>query len=152
MPLNVVVLLAALLVATLTGFAVNRYNGHFRGAAGADDERSAEARESESDRETLGAADVPGVLGDTATLLQFSSAFCAPCRATRRILGEVADMVPGVEHVEVDAEHHLDLVRRLGVRRTPTTFVLDAAGGIVTRASGQPTKAAVLAALGRAVD
>jgi len=151
-PLNVVVLLAALLVATLTGFAVNRYNGHFRGAARADDERSAEARESTPDRKTLGAADVPGELGDTATLLQFSSAFCAPCRATRRILREVAEMVPGVEHVEVDAEHHLDLVRRLGVRRTPTTFVLDAAGGIVTRASGQPTKAAVLAALGRAVD
>ena len=53
-------------------------------------------------------------LGERATLLQFSSAFCAPCRATRRTLAEVAAMVPGVTHVEVDAEHHLDLVRRLG--------------------------------------
>ncbi len=26
-------------------------------------------------------------LGERATLLQFSSAFCAPCRATRRVLG-----------------------------------------------------------------
>ena len=54
--------------------------------------------------------------GERATLLQFSSAFCAPCRATRRVLGEVAELVPGVRHVEVDAEHHLELVRRLGHR------------------------------------
>lgn len=89
--------------------------------------------------------------GTKATLLQFSSAFCAPCRATRRTLAEVAAMVDGVAHVEVDAEHHLELVRRLGVLKTPTTLVLDAAGVEVLRASGQPRKADVLAALGRAV-
>ena len=89
--------------------------------------------------------------GTKATLLQFSSAFCAPCRATRRTLAEVAAMVDGVAHVEVDAEHHLELVRRLGILKTPTTLVLDAAGVEVLRASGQPRKADVLAALGRAV-
>ena len=52
-----------------------------------------------------------GQRGERATLLQFSSAFCAPCRATRRMLADVAGMVPGVTHVEVDAEEHLDLVR-----------------------------------------
>ena len=67
-------------------------------------------------------------LGDRATLVQFSSAFCAPCRATRVVLDEVAGMVDGVAHVEVDAEAHLDLVRRLDVRRTPTVLVLDADG------------------------
>lgn len=97
------------------------------------------------------AASVPGVaLGEKATLLQFSSAFCAPCRATRRTLSEVAALVPGVEHVEVDAEHHLELVRRLGILRTPTTLVLDGAGREVTRAAGAPRKEQVLAALGRA--
>jgi thiol-disulfide isomerase/thioredoxin len=85
--------------------------------------------------------------GERATLLQFSSAFCAPCRATRRILADVTSAVPGVTHVEVDAEEHLDLVRRLGVLRTPTTLVLDAAGREVTRASGAPRTAQVLAAL-----
>ncbi len=85
--------------------------------------------------------------GERATLLQFSSAFCAPCRATRRILADVTSAVPGVTHVEVDAEEHLDLVRRLGVLRTPTTLVLDAAGREVTRASGAPRPAQVLAAL-----
>ena len=88
--------------------------------------------------------------GERATLVQFSSAFCAPCRATRRVLGEVAEIVPGVTHVEIDAEQHLELVRRLGILRTPTTLVLDAAGGEVTRAAGAPRKEQVLAALGRA--
>ena len=82
-------------------------------------------------------------LGERATLLQFSSAFCAPCRATRRILHEVAEADDGVRHLEVDTEHHLDLVRRLGIQRTPTTLVLDGDGVEVTRAAGAPTKAQV---------
>jgi len=86
-------------------------------------------------------------LGERATLLQFSSAFCAPCRATRRVLGDVTSVAPGVVHVEVDAEHHLELVRRLGILRTPTTLILDSEGREVTRAAGAPTKAQVLAAL-----
>ncbi|MFI7241280.1 TlpA family protein disulfide reductase [Streptomyces qinglanensis] len=91
-------------------------------------------------------------LGERATLVQFSSAFCQPCRATRRTLAEVAAMVEGVAHVEVDAEDHLALVRELGVTGTPTVFVLDAGGRIVKRATGQPRKADVIAALGAAVD
>ncbi|AXI90664.1 thioredoxin [Streptomyces sp. ETH9427] len=90
-------------------------------------------------------------MGERATLVQFSSAFCAPCRATRRVLDEVAAMVPGVTHVEIDAEARLDLVRRLGVERTPTVLVLDADGRVVRRAAGQPRKADVIAALGAAV-
>lgn len=86
-------------------------------------------------------------LGERATLLQFSSAFCAPCRATRRILTEVAGLVPGVVHLEVDAEHHLGLVRELGITRTPTTLILDASGAEATRAAGAPRKETVLATL-----
>ncbi|MGI5441586.1 TlpA family protein disulfide reductase [Streptomyces shenzhenensis] len=99
----------------------------------------------------LGAADLGGDLGERATLVQFSSAFCAPCRATRRVLGEVAGLVPGVAHVEIDAESRLDLVRELGILRTPTVLVLDAGGRVVRRAAGQPRKADVIAALGKAV-
>ena len=91
-------------------------------------------------------------LGERATLLQFSSAFCAPCRATRTILGDVADVVPGVVHLEVDAEHHLELVRALDVLRTPTTLILDASGSEATRASGAPRKEAVLSALDGIVE
>ena len=80
-------------------------------------------------------------------MLQFSSAFCAPCRATRRVLADVAARTPGVVHIDVDAEHHLDVVRRLGVLRTPTTLILDAEGRELGRASGVPTKDLVLRAL-----
>ncbi|MET9503313.1 thioredoxin family protein [Streptomyces sp. NPDC006259] len=99
----------------------------------------------------LGADRLGGELGERATLVQFSSAFCAPCRATRRILGEVADLVPGVTHIEIDAEARLDLVRELAVLKTPTVLVLDADGHVVRRATGQPRKADVIAALGEAV-
>lgn len=93
-----------------------------------------------------------GEMGERATLLQFSSAFCVPCRATRRILTEVAAVVPGVLHIDVDAEHHLELVRTLGIMRTPTTLILDARGREVRRAVGAPRKEDVLAALSEAVS
>ncbi|MEV2189543.1 thioredoxin family protein [Streptomyces phaeochromogenes] len=99
----------------------------------------------------LGAAELGEDLGERATLVQFSSAFCAPCRATRRVLGEVAGLVPGVAHVEIDAEDHLDLVRELDILKTPTVLVLDVDGRVVRRATGQPRKADVIAALGEAV-
>ncbi|MEU5209249.1 thioredoxin family protein [Streptomyces sp. NPDC020742] len=105
----------------------------------------------QGDQGRLGAARIGAALGERATLLQFSSAFCQPCRATRRTLAEVAGMVDGVAHVELDAEAHLDLVRELKVLRTPTVLVLDADGRIVRRAAGQPRKADVIAALGSAV-
>jgi thiol-disulfide isomerase/thioredoxin len=89
--------------------------------------------------------------GERATLLQFSSAFCAPCRATKRILSDVAAAVPGVRHVEVDAESNLELVRRLNIVKTPTTLVLDKDGRVTKRAAGQPRKEHILAALDNAV-
>ncbi|MEV0798356.1 MULTISPECIES: thioredoxin family protein [unclassified Kribbella] len=102
--------------------------------------------------ERVSAAEVGAELGERATLLQFSSAFCAPCRATRRTLAEVEGMVDGVRHVELDAESHLDLVRRLDILRTPTTLVLDRTGAVVKRASGAPRKPDVIAALATALD
>jgi len=89
-----------------------------------------------------------GVEPAPATLLQFSSAFCAPCRAVRRISSEVAALLPGVQHVEVDAESHLDAVRALGIWRTPTLLILDADGRVTRRATGVPAKPQLIAALG----
>ncbi|MFJ6718115.1 thioredoxin family protein [Streptomyces sp. NPDC091259] len=99
----------------------------------------------------LGAAELGAEPGERATLVQFSSAFCRPCAATRRILADVASMVEGVAHVEVDAELNLDLVRALGIEKTPTVLVLDSGGRIVRQAAGMPRKADVIAALGAAV-
>jgi thiol-disulfide isomerase/thioredoxin len=95
----------------------------------------------------LGPAELGQPLGPRATLLQFSSEFCAPCRATRRILDEVASGAEGVRHVEVDAGERMDLVRLLDVRRTPTVFVLGPDGQIARRGSGLMNKADVLGAL-----
>ena len=134
------ILLAVLVLSTAVGLVHRARNGKVR---------SVPAAPEDSLRDVL--AQLQATPGDRATLLQFSSAFCAPCRATRRILTEVAELVPGVAHVEVDAEQHLDLVRRLDVRKTPTTLVLDAQQREVKRAAGQPRKADVLAALGHAL-
>ena len=85
--------------------------------------------------------------GERATLLQFSSAYCAPCRAVRRVSAEVAGEVAGVRHVEVDAENHLDAVRALGIWLTPTLLRLDRDGRVAKRATGVPTKPHLIAAL-----
>lgn len=135
---GLVVCAAVLLVASAYGVIHRQRNGRVR-VRGRDGGKR------------LGAAELGGELGERATLVQFSSAFCAPCRATRRVLGEVADMVPGVTHVEIDAEDHLELVRELDILKTPTVLVLDADGRVVRRATGQPRKADVIAALGEAV-
>lgn len=103
------------------------------------------ARGRQVDAELLAAL---GVGPARATLLQFSSAFCAPCRALRRVSSEVAELLPGVQHVEVDAESHLDAVRALGIWRTPTLLVLDADGRIAKRATGVPAKPQLIAVLG----
>lgn len=104
-----------------------------------------------ADATTLTRAELGHELGSRATLVQFSSAFCAPCRAARQVLAHAATTVEGVRHIEVDAESHLDLVRRLGITRTPTTLVLDASGRVVRRASGVPRTPEVLAAVNAVV-
>ncbi len=64
------------------------------------------------------------------------------------MLGDVASMVPGVVHIEVDAESHLELVRQLDVTRTPTVLVLDSTGRIRTRATGAPLGVGVISGSG----
>jgi thiol-disulfide isomerase/thioredoxin len=137
-------------VLSVVGFAMYRVatDGKFRGTRRT--RVGAGTASGETPATVLTAAGVAVPLGERATLLQFSSAFCAPCRATRRVLGEVAELVPGVTHVEVDAEHHLEVVRSLRVLRTPTTLILDPEGREVSRASGLPQRDQVLAALDRA--
>jgi thiol-disulfide isomerase/thioredoxin len=102
--------------------------------------------------DVLTEADLGGRLGAQATLVQFSTAFCAPCRPTRQILAQVAGMADGVTHVEIDAAERLDLVRRLRINSTPTVLVLGPDGAIVKRAVGLPRKADVIAALGTAIE
>ena len=144
-------LVVALMAASSFGIYRAAFDGRFRGTRSV---RAANPDESvvlERGPSVLEGSGFPHELGERATLLQFSSAFCAPCRATRRILGDVAAVVPGVVHLEVDAEQHLELVRRLGILRTPTTLILDRNGAEVSRASGAPRKEQVLATLADAL-
>jgi thiol-disulfide isomerase/thioredoxin len=137
---GVVVAAVVLAAATVAGLLWQRRNGRLRAVEGgpAVTEQDAEA----------GVLARLGVPADApVTLLQFSSAFCAPCRATRRICAEVGDQLDGVVHVEVDAESHLDEVRALNVLRTPTLFVVGAGRQIVQRASGAPSKPQLIAAI-----
>ena len=103
-------------------------------------------------RDGSDAAQLGAELGERATLVQFSSAFCQPCRATRRVLARWPRMVDGVAHVEIDAEAHLDLVRELDIIKTP-----DRAGprrGRAGSSGGRPGSRArrmSIAALGEAV-
>jgi len=86
-------------------------------------------------------------LGSRATLLQFSSAFCTPCRATRTLLENVVSRMNDVAHVEIDAESELELVRYLNILSTPTTLILDSKGYEVGRAVGAPKRQQVIDAL-----
>ena len=95
----------------------------------------------------LTSADIGADLGSRVTLVQFSSAFCSPCRATRALLTDITADLPDVSHVEIDAESHLDLVRRLDIRSTPTTLILNGSGVEVGRAVGAPKRDQVLTAL-----
>jgi len=95
----------------------------------------------------ISSQDIGTDLGSRVTLVQFSSAFCTPCRATRALLTDITADLSDVKHVDIDAEKNLDLVRRLDIRSTPTTLVLDKSGIEVGRAVGAPKRAEVLATL-----
>ena len=129
------VLIVALVLAACVAWGFTSLNGRFRDRWGSD---------------VLTVDDLGRPLGKRATLIHFSSAFCSPCRATRTLLTDVADRIDGVAVVEIDAESHLELVRRLDVMRTPTVLVLDPRGAVVRRASGLPRREQVLAALAAA--
>jgi thiol-disulfide isomerase/thioredoxin len=134
---------ASLGVAGLLGVVWQRRNGRFAAPSSASPSGLSGSSGPSVDLASLG-----WVAGTPVTLLQFSSAFCAPCRATRVLCTQTAESVPGVRHVEVDAESHLDAVRALDIMRTPTVLIIDAAGEVVRRASGLPTRAQLMAAVG----
>jgi thiol-disulfide isomerase/thioredoxin len=137
---GVVILLAAILLSVVAAALVSWKDGRF-----------AKHDSHHQGVETLTPADLGIELGERATMVQFSSAFCSPCRATRVLLTDIAAKVDGVVAVDIDAEEHLPLVRRFHVMRTPTVLVLDADGRVTTRASGLPRREQVLVALGEAV-
>lgn len=129
---GVLVISVVLLVAALAAGVLALVNGRFR---------------RRQPGQVLSPAELGIDLGTRATLVQFSSAFCSPCRATRSLLRDVAGRLDDVAYVDIDAESHLDLVRQLGILRTPTVVVLDHAGVVVRQASGLPRREQIDAVL-----
>jgi thiol-disulfide isomerase/thioredoxin len=96
---------------------------------------------------TVSTTEIGSDFGSRVTLLQFSSAFCSPCRATKALLADITADLPDVRHINIDAESNLELVRRLDIRSTPTTLILNGNGVEVGRAVGAPKRDQVIAAL-----
>lgn len=97
-------------------------------------------------------ADLGVPLGERATVVQFSSTFCAPCRSTRYVVERAAATADGVAYADLDIADHLALGERLAIDVTPTVLVLDARGDVVRRATGVPTLAQLRSALDSAAS
>jgi hypothetical protein len=155
---GLIALVVVLAVASAAGFVLRQRQGRFRSPSGTAQSTAviaagaADTGRPASSRDVLSAADLGAPLGAQATLVQFSTEVCAYCGPTRELLTEVARDRDGVSFVEIDAAERMDLTRRLHVLSTPTVMVLDALGGITSRASGPLRKADLLTAVGAVLD
>jgi thiol-disulfide isomerase/thioredoxin len=84
-------------------------------------------------------------------LLFFSSNFCEPCMITRKVLADVARLVPAARIAELDVVRDSAEAERAGITTTPTVVVVKDDGTEVFRAEGVPTVNQVLVALAKAV-
>ncbi|AZS43368.1 TlpA family protein disulfide reductase [Microbacterium oleivorans] len=82
-------------------------------------------------------------LGETATLLQFSTEMCSRCPGVHRTLREIADDREGVLHLNVDLTHRVDIAQHFRVLQTPTTLILDQHGVVRSRFGGTPGRQVV---------
>ncbi|MFI2713344.1 TlpA family protein disulfide reductase [Micromonospora sp. NPDC018662] len=139
------VLVAVIAAATAFGWWRRRHDGRLRAVR---DRRPAAAgpggTAAAGDAATLATL---GVRPGAVTLVQFSAPVCAPCRAARRVLDDVAGRLDGVTLLEVGVDEHLDAARALEVWRTPTVLVVDATGRVVRRAAGVPDRDELLGTL-----
>lgn len=123
--------LVSLALAGLVAGLLRARNGRFRAAATV----------------SAGAAAALPAPGRRATFVQVSTEACATCPRVAATLDSVASGVPGVRFVELPAESHPDLLEAYDIRRSPTVFLLDAAGEVRLRTSGPVTADQALGAL-----
>jgi thiol-disulfide isomerase/thioredoxin len=137
MQTRIELLLAVLVLAGALGWWWSWRNGRFTAVS---DRVAAVAHETDDVPSASSPQVTPAELGVApgarATFVQLSSEVCAPCRRTAVVLSSVAADHPGVVHVELDVEEHLELVRRFHVLRTPTVLVLGPDGTVCGRMSG----------------
>lgn len=135
----VVVIAALVALATALGLVWKHSQGRITRADGAP---------------TVRAADLPrGIrLARGATLLQFSTEVCAPCRPTRAMLGEIAAGHSDVSHVDLDITHRPDLASRFNILQTPTTLIVDRRGVVRARIGGAPRRDSLSTELTRILE
>lgn len=129
MPVSTALLLAGALVtvAILFGIAMRMLDGRRR--------RGGDLRMRAED---LDVPHVPGV-----TLVQFSTQWCARCPHVRRLLSEISTHRRDVNFLEIDLTDRGDLAARYRVLQTPTTFLVDASGLVLSRWAGVPDRTAI---------
>ena len=88
----------------------------------------------------ISSAEFAGSYGSRATILQFSTTFCTQCRAAKSLIADVIKNQSDISYIEIDAESNLELVRRVGIKSTPTTLFLDKGGFEIARATGAPKR------------
>jgi thiol-disulfide isomerase/thioredoxin len=120
----IVAVVAALAVAAVVGWLLNRRAGHVR----ATDLGTAD----EVDTREL------GLSADGPTVVHFTAPWCSPCTQVRRVVTQVCTDLGDVAHVEIDMDTNPAAARRLSVLSLPTTFIFDAGGRQRYRASGVP--------------
>ena len=88
----------------------------------------------------ISSSEFAGSYGSRATILQFSTTFCTQCRAAKSLISDVIKNQSDISYIEIDAESNLELVRRVGIKSTPTTLFLDKGGFEIARATGAPKR------------
>jgi len=136
---QILILLAALAVATTAGLLLRQRSGKVRAAPAA--------------------AAVPAQLGELVAastgplVLHFSAPWCRPCDAVRRVVSDVVAELSAAPHpphdVELDIDENSTLAKELGVLSLPSTFIFDAAATTRFRISGVPKASELRAALWR---
>ncbi|MEP6480738.1 MAG: thioredoxin family protein [Rhodoglobus sp.] len=123
--LVLVVLVGLVTLATALGFAWKSQQGRVHVAHG---------------HTVIRAKDVPGMrrFGSGATLLQFSTEVCSPCKVTHRVLDGIAAENSSVTHVDLDVTRRPELAAQFHIMQTPTTLILDRRGVVRARIGGAP--------------
>jgi len=119
-----VAVVAALALAGVVGWLLNRRAGHVR----VTDPATAD----EVDTRDL------GLSTDGPTVVHFTAPWCSPCTQVRRVITQVCTDLGDVAHVEIDMDANPAAARRLSVLSLPTTFIFDSGGRQRYRASGVP--------------
>ena len=86
-------------------------------------------------------------LASRVTIVQFSSAFCSPCKATAAIITNLVKDMDDVRFVQIKSEENLKLVEKYDIKSTPTVIFFNGHGMEVGRAMGTPTSQQVLASI-----